>query len=463
MNKIKIKLPEAVLEIFSVIKEYGSTAYVVGGSVRDSIIGRPVHDWDICTPVPVPELQVTFEERGYKVIPTGIKHGTITVMVNGIGYEITTFRRDGEYSDGRHPDFVEFTSDLYEDLSRRDFTINAMAYNEEEGLIDPFNGLLDIEKRCIRCVGNAEDRFSEDALRILRAVRFASQLGFAPELYTEMNIHGMYKNLANVSIERINSEFCKIVSSDGFCSQMIFYYDVFLYIIPEIKDLQLSHNNPYHIYNVWSHTVHAVRACKSNDLIVKLATFFHDIGKSHCYQDDEYDIRHFKGHSKVSADITDNIMKRLRFDNETREKVVQLVYYHDSTLEVGEKYVKRWLNKIGEEQFKRLLTLRRADISAQNPLYKEERIKKIDQIEKLLEKVLSEEACFFLKDLAVNGNDIMELFDIKSGKAVGHWLDLILDKVINEELKNDKDEIIKWITLKKLILFELVNLQSYRR
>ena len=442
MSEIKIKLPEAVLEIFKVIKEYGSTAYIVGGSVRDSIIGRPVHDWDICTPVPVLELQVAFEERGYKVIPTGIKHGTITVMVDGVGYEITTFRRDGEYSDGRHPDFVEFTSDLQEDLSRRDFTINAMAYNNEEGLIDPFDGLTDIKKKCIRCVGNAEDRFTEDALRILRAIRFASQLGFAPELYTDMNIHGMYNNLANVSIERINSEFCKIVSSDSFCSQMIFYYDVFSYIIPEIKDMQFQQNNPYHIYNVWSHTVRAVRSCKSNDLIVKLATFFHDIGKSHCYQDDEIGIRHFKGHGKVSGDMTDEIMKRLRFDNETREKVVQLVYYHDSTLEVGEKYVKRWLNKIGEEQFKRLLTLRRADISAQNPLYKEDRIEKINQIEKLLEKVLSEKACFSLKDLAVNGNDLISI-GYKPGKELGRILNNLLESVINGTIINKKEELLE--------------------
>lgn len=445
MSEIKIKLPKAVLEIFSVIKEYGSTAYVVGGSVRDSIIGRPVHDWDICTPVPVTELQAEFEERGYKVIQTGIKHGTITVMVDGVGYEITTFRRDGEYSDGRHPDSVEFTSDLYEDLSRRDFTVNAMAYNDEEGLIDPFNGLLDIEKRCIRCVGNAEDRFSEDSLRILRAIRFASQLGFVPELHTDMSIHGMYKNLVNISIERINSEFCKIVSSESFCSQMIFYYDVFSYIIPEIKDMQFPQNNPYHICDVWNHTVRAVRACKSNDLIVKLAVLFHDIGKPHCYQDDENGIRHFKGHGKVSADMTDEIMKRLRFDNDTREKVVQLVYYHNSTFEVGEKYVKRWLNKIGEEQFKRLLTLRKADISAQNPIYKEERIEKINRIEILLEKVLSEEACFSLNDLAVNGNDIMECLNIKSGKDVGSWLNLILNAVINGYLQNDRDKIIKWM------------------
>ena len=446
MNKdIKIELPDAVKEIFKVIREYGSTAYIVGGSVRDSIMGRPVHDWDICTPVTINEIFALFETEGYKVIPTGIQHGTVTVMIDGVGYEITTYRRDGEYSDGRHPDFVEFTSNLIEDLSRRDFTINAMAYNEEDGLIDPFNGMQDIEDHFIRCVGLAKDRFTEDALRILRAMRFASQLEFVIDAEASYEISHLYKSLENISVERINSEFCKMIVAPDFCIQMVLYKDVLAQFIPEIRDMfGFEQNNPYHIDNVWNHTVHAIEHCDSDDLITCLAVFFHDIGKPHCYTEDENGVGHFKGHGRVSADMTDKIMKRLRFDNDTREKVVQLVYYHDATFEVGEKYIKRWLNKIGEEQFRRLLELRKADISAQNPLYKEERLNKIQKIEEVLENILSEAQCFTLKDLAVNGNDVMKYMGC-SGKIVGYWLNHLLDMVINGEIQNEPYELISYM------------------
>ena len=276
---ITIFLPDEVLEIFNVIKEYGAESYIVGGSVRDSILGRPVHDYDICTPVPVLELESFFEEKGYTVIPTGLQHGTITVMVNSIGYEITTYRKDGKYSDGRHPDTVEFTSDLVEDLSRRDFTINAMAYNDEEGLIDPFNGMEDIKYKKISCVGCAEDRFGEDALRILRAIRFAAQLEFTIMPGTDREIHKQYKNLEDISIERINSEFCKIASSDDFCVELLLYKDVFSLFIPELKDMfDFSQNNPWHIWDVFGHTIHAIEYCDSDDLVVRLAVFFHDFG-----------------------------------------------------------------------------------------------------------------------------------------------------------------------------------------
>ena len=446
MNKdIKIILPDAIKEIFGVIREYGSKAYIVGGSVRDSIMGRPVHDWDICTPVTINEIFALFETEGYKVIPTGIQHGTVTVMIDGVGYEITTYRRDGEYSDGRHPDSVEFTSNLVEDLSRRDFTINAMAYNEEDGLIDPFNGLEDIEDRFIRCVGDPTERFNEDALRILRAIRFASQLQFAITGKTDSTLHRMYGNLENVSIERINSEFCKIIVAPDCGLQMFVHANIFAQFIPEIKKMfGFQQNNPYHVYTIWNHTVRAVESCDSDDLIICLAVFFHDIGKPHCYTEDENGVGHFKGHGKVSADMTNKIMKRLRFDNDTREKVVELVKYHDATFEVGEKYIKRWLNKIGEEQFKRLLELRKADISAQNPDYKEERLNKIQKIEELLENILSAGQCFTLKDLTVNGNDVMKYMGC-SGKMIGYWLNHLLDMVINGEIQNEPYELISYM------------------
>lgn len=303
----------------------------------------------------------------------------------------------------------------------------------------------------IRCVGRAEDRFSEDALRILRAIRFASQLGFMVDSDASFNIHKMYKNLENISIERINSEFCKIALSSEFYVQIVLFREVFSLFIPEIKDMfGFQQNNPYHICDVWNHTVHAIQAyecdCEEDlspiDLITLLAVFFHDIGKPHCYQEGEDGIRHFKGHGRVSADMTDEIMKRLRFDNDTREKVVELVYYHDATFEIGKKYVKRWLNKIGEKQFRRLLNVRRADIKAQADINQETRLQKIDNIGYILEEVLQDDECFSLKDLAVNGKDLITI-GYKPGKEIGEILNNLLDLVISGEYINEKEKLLE--------------------
>ena len=364
--KFKINIPADANELIHTLQNNGHSAYIVGGCVRDSILGRTPHDYDICTSATPSEMLEIFKDR--KIIETGLQHGTVTVVVNGEPYEITTYRIDGIYSDNRRPDTVIFTDKLVEDLRRRDFTINAMAYNDEEGLIDPFNGMEDIKYKKINCVGFAEDRFGEDALRILRAIRFAAQLEFTIMHGTDREIHKQYKNLENISIERINSEFCKIASSDDFCVELLLYKDVFSLFIPELKDMfDFPQNNPWHIWDVFGHTIHAVEYCDSDDLTIRLAVFFHDFGKPHSYQDGEDGIRHFKGHGKVSAEMTEQILRRLKFDNYTIDNVVELIRYHDATFNVGGKYVKRWLNKIGKEQFKRLLELRKADIKAQNP------------------------------------------------------------------------------------------------
>lgn len=453
MKRLKIEIPSGANEIIHSLQNNGYQAFLVGGCVRDSILGRPIHDYDITTSATPDEMMKVFKDK--RIIETGLQHGTITIVIDGEPYEVTTYRIDGNYSDSRRPDSVTFTRSLKEDLKRRDFTINAMAYNDEVGLVDSFNGMEDIKYHKIQCVGKPEDRFSEDALRILRAIRFASQLSFVLEPNTDYILHKMYQNLENISVERINSEFCKIASSSDFCVQMVLYSDVLSLFIPEIKDMfGFQQNNPYHIYDVWNHTVHAVQAyecdCEpdlnSRDLITSLAVFFHDIGKPHCYQDGEDGIRHFKGHGRVSADMTDEIMKRLRFDNDTREKVVELVYYHDATFEMGKKYIKRWLNKIGEEQFRRLLNVRRADIKAQADLAQETRLQKIDNIGYILEEVLQGDECFSLKDLVVNGKDVMDIMHIKSGKDVGCWLNEILTRVIDGRLKNDREDLIYWMT-----------------
>ena len=441
--RFRIKIPDNANTIINTLQNNGHSAYVVGGCVRDSLMGRIPHDWDICTSATPDQMLEIFKD--FRVIETGLKHGTVTIVIDGEQYECTTYRIDGKYSDNRRPDNVTFTNDLVEDLKRRDFTINAMAYNDIEGLIDPFGGTEDINENTIQCVGSAKDRFEEDALRILRAIRFASQLDFTIEPNTDWQIHQQYRRLENISVERINSEFCKIVVSDNFCVELLLYKDVFALFIPELKDMfDFPQKNPHHDYDVFGHTVHAVENCNSDDLTVRLAVFFHDFGKPHSYQDGEDGIRHFKGHGRVSADMTDVIMKRLKFDNETRNNVTQLVYYHDATFEVGKKYVKRWLNKLGEKQFRRLLDVRRADIKGQKIVCstdKKDKIEKLDAIEKLIDEVMQENQCFTLKDLAVNGNDLIQI-GYNPDKQLGETLNMMLNGVINDEFENKKDSLL---------------------
>lgn len=439
--KFHIKVPAPVQFIIQELEKYGHEAYMVGGCVRDSILGRVPHDYDICTSATPKEIIATFPNQ--EIIPTGLQHGTVTVLVNREPYEVTTYRIDGKYSDNRRPDSVEFTNSLAEDLRRRDFTINAMAYNSTCGLIDPFGGVKDIENSAIRCVGLAHDRFNEDALRILRAIRFAAQLNFGIVEETDEEIHKNIKLLENISIERVTSEFSKIVSSDSFAIKLMLYNDVFSLFIPEMRDMVgFKQYNPYHSYDVFEHTVHALENCDSEDLIVRLAVFFHDFGKPHSYQDGEDSIRHFKGHGRVSADLTDSIMRRMRFDNETRNCVVELVYYHDASFAKGKKYVKRWLNKIGEIQFRRLLAVRKADIMGQNNKYEQDRLSDLLLIESLIDDVISDQDCFTVKDLSVGGKDLISI-GYRPGCQIGETLKQLLELVINEEVENKKDELLE--------------------
>lgn len=446
-SNLKIEIPSGANEIIHSLQNNGYEAFLVGGCVRDSILNRPIHDYDITTSATPDEMMEVFKDK--RIIETGLQHGTITILIDGEAYECTTYRIDGNYSDSRRPDSVTFTRSLEEDLKRRDFTINAMAYNDEVGLVDPFDGMEDIKYHKIRCVGRPEDRFSEDALRILRAIRFACQLDFSihPSIGWVIGYTNIKHNLRLVSSERVQSELIKMILCKSFPIRFMWNHGVFEEIIPEWNYMYFQQNNKYHIYNVAQHSLKAMEYLSpETDLITRLAVFFHDIGKPHCYQDGEDGIRHFKGHGRVGADMTDEIMKRLRFDNDTREKVVELVYCHDATFEVGKKYVKRWLNKIGEEQFRRLLNVRRADIKAQADMDQETRLQKIDNIGYILDEVLQDDECFSLKDLAVNGKDVMDTMLIKSGKEVGYWLNEILTRVIDGRLKNDREDLIYWMT-----------------
>lgn len=438
--KYKIDMPPNANVIIHALQDAGYKAYIVGGCVRDSLMNRVPHDWDICTSARPEQMLEVFKD--HRVIETGLQHGTVTVVIDGEQYECTSFRIDGVYSDNRRPDSVTFINDLTEDLRRRDFTINAMAYNDEEGLIDPFDGMGDIKHGIIRCVGNAADRFNEDALRILRAIRFAAQLDFAIENNTSSELCRQRKSLANISAERITNELNKIVISDRFAGMLIKYLDIFEQFIPELEDMNnFPQNNPHHIYDVLIHTFYTVISCQ-NDLILRLAALFHDIGKPHSYQDEADGIRHFVGHNIVGADMTDKIMRRLKYDNNTRNAVVQLVLYHDSSFIAKPSAVKRWLNKVGEIQLKRLIDLRRADIEGQRVFYDREKMRKIDDFANVLNQVLEEQQCFSLKDLAINGDDLIALGFVP-GKELGEVLTGLLNSVTDDALPNDRETLLK--------------------
>lgn len=441
---MNIDLPDNVIKIMNILNEYSHSSYVVGGAVRDSIMGRPVHDWDICTDATPNEMLSIFKD--FKTIPTGLKHGTLTIVVDDEPYEVTTFRCDGKYSDGRRPDSVSFTNSLLDDLQRRDFTINAIAYSMFQGFIDPYHGMKDIENKVIRCVGNPYERFNEDGLRIMRAVRFSAQLGFKIDHYTRQAMNELVDNLDNVSNERINSELYKIMSS-CYSYLLIVHKDILCKIIPEFKEcIDYNQNNPYHIYTLHKHTAVALIEEYFSDPIINLSILFHDIGKPHCCTIGEDGHSHFKGHGSVSADMAEAIMKRLKFDNDTIAKVKELVFYHDATFTVERKSVKRWLNKLGEEQFRRLLRIRIADIKAQTSDFERERIQKITDIQMLLDDVLQEKECFTLKELAINGKDLIQ-YGVPEGKTIGTVLNTLLTMVIDGEISNDKDSLLQMTEL----------------
>lgn len=436
---MKFDIPAEVFFILQELNRNGYEAFIVGGCVRDALLDKTPHDYDICTSATTDEIINTFPYE--EIIPTGLKHGTVTIVINNESFEVTTYRIDGKYSDNRRPDQVKFTNNLIEDLKRRDFTINAMAYSPFIGLIDPFNGQSDLKDKIIRCVGNPYERFNEDGLRIMRAIRFSAQLGFNIEPCTKIAMNELVDNLGNISNERISSELYKIMSSD-YSYLIIKNTEILCKIIPEFRDcVNYNQNNPYHAYTLHKHTAVALIEAINPDVIVNLSILFHDIGKPHCCTTGEDGYFHFKGHGRISADMTETIMKRLKFDNNTISKVKELVLYHDATFEVGKKYIKRWLNKLGEEQFRRLLKIRIADIKAQSFKYEKERINKITDIQMLLDEVLQNEECFTLKDLAINGKDLIEC-GVSQGKIIGEILNTLLAMVIDGEVDNNKDNLL---------------------
>lgn len=437
-----ITLPNGASKIIDVLSDSGFDAYVVGGCVRDSLLGLTPKDWDICTAATPKEVESCF--RDYRIIETGLKHGTVTIVMDDEQYEVTTFRTDGVYSDNRRPDTVSFVKDIREDLSRRDFTINAMAYNHSVGVVDLFSGQEHLASGVISCVGNADDRFNEDALRIMRALRFASVYNFRIADETSDAIHKNTGLLKNIAVERVNTELCRFLCGQGVLELLLNYNDVITTIIPELKPcVGFEQNNRYHQYTVYDHIAHAVSNYKGTDIAIKIALLLHDIGKPTCYTKDENG-GHFYGHGVPSSDISKEVLERLRFDNHTQRDVVELVLYHDAVIEPTTKTVRRWLNKVGEVQLSRLLDIRMADILAHAEGTQQSRIDICDAVREIALEIIAEAQCFTLKDLAINGKDLLEL-GIPEGKEIGMLLNKILSLVIDGELPNERDEIMEYI------------------
>lgn len=435
---IRITLPAGASKILAILQEHGFEAYVVGGCVRDSLLGKVPKDWDICTSALPNQVKSIFSE--HRVLETGIQHGTVTILMDDGQYEVTTFRTEGNYSDFRRPDTVSFVSNVKDDLSRRDFTINAMAYNQS-GIIDIYGGCEDIQNKVISCVGNANDRFGEDALRMMRALRFSAVYGFTISDDTSKAIHRNKNLLYHVAPERISIELSKMLLGDHALPILLNYKDVLSVVIPELKPcIGFNQNNRYHQYTVYDHMMYAVSYCKSKDLSVRLALLLHDVGKPLCYTEDENG-GHFHGHAVPSYDIARKVLDRLKFDNKTKNEVLELILYHDSVIEPTLKTVKRWLNKIGEDRFCQLLSVREADILAHAEGTQELRLEKCRAIFPIIEEILKEEQCFKLSDMRINGRDILAL-GVPEGRRIGIILHSLLDRVIAGDLENDHDTLL---------------------
>ena len=438
-KQIHIELPKEVKNIINTIIEAGYEAYAVGGSIRDCLIGRKPGDYDITTSAMPSDIKRLFR----RTIDTGIEHGTVTVMIGDTGYEITTYRIDGKYEDSRHPKEVVFTRSLTEDLRRRDFTINAMAYNDEAGLVDPFNGQADLKDHIIRCVGDPMERLSEDALRIMRAVRFSAQLDYEIDEETKKAIYALAPNLKNISEERIEVELVKLVTSDH-PEKLKDAYEMGIthVFMPEFDVvMKCEQNNPHHFLSVGEHTLLSMQNVE-NDKYLRLGMLFHDFGKPECKTTDEEGINHFHGHPLVSKKMAQNILRRLKFDNQTIQVVSKLVEYHDLDIDPTRKGVRHAINKVGEDIFPMVLKVKRADLMAQSDYMREEKIGKLDKIEEVYEEVKKLNECVSLKTLAVNGGDLIKE-GFPSSPVLGKELQKLLLMVIDDPSLNQRETLLE--------------------
>ena len=444
---MRINLPEQVKRILGELNRNGYEAYAVGGCVRDAILGREPQDWDITTAAKPEQVKAVFS----RTLDTGIQHGTVTVMVDHVGYEVTTYRIDGKYEDSRHPKEVSYTLNLLEDLRRRDFTINAMAYNEECGLVDTFDGVGDLQKGIIRCVGDARERFSEDALRMLRALRFAAQLGFTIEGSTEEAIGELAENLKKVSAERIQVELTKLLLSDHPEEMRELYRTgISAVILPEWNEMmETEQQNPHHCYSVGEHTI-AVLCQVPAERALRYAALLHDVAKPVCMTRDIDFIDHFHGHPERGEEMARDIMRRLKMDNATTDFVCGLVKYHDRNPELSKKAVRRMVYRIGTRYYPQLFVLKKADILAQSNYRKQEKLAALAQYESFYHEIIDNQECLSLKELAVTGADLIEA-GMKPGKELGAVLQKLLELVIEDPGKNTKEYLMGY-TLENLFI-----------
>ena len=438
VRKDALTVPPYVLRALALLEEGGFEAWCVGGFVRDSLMGRAVADVDIASSAPWEKAQAVFEAAGFKTIETGVKHGTLTVVMASEVLEVTTYRSDGAYSDRRHPDSVSFVSSIEEDLARRDFTINAMAYHPDRGLLDPYGGRGDIASKTIRAVGEPRRRFAEDALRILRAVRFSSQLGFAIEEATFEAMAAQKELLGYIAKERAFHELNAFVCGAAVHDALMGCIDVIGQVIPEALPMKgFDQKTPYHVFDVLEHTAFCMENTSPSPL-VRWAAFFHDIGKPEAFFTDEAGVGHFYGHGKISTEIARRVMRRLKFPTALAHDVALLVEHHDAVFEASPRPVKRMLRKLEgrPDLFYALTDLKRGDAAAQAPRC-HDRIRLAGELDKALDAILEAQEAFSLHDLAINGHDVIAL-GIPAGPGVGEALEAALEAVIDEKAPNEK-------------------------
>ena len=438
---MKIQLPEKVNTIIQTLQEHGYEAYAVGGCVRDSLLGREPGDWDITTSASPDETKKLFA----RTVDTGIEHGTVTVLLGKEGFEVTTYRIDGKYEDSRHPTEVIFTRNLREDLLRRDFTINAMAYNDTEGIVDIFGGMDDLKRKIIRCVGNARERFGEDALRIMRGVRFAAQLGFSLEKETKEAMTELAPTLEKISAERIQTELVKLLVSDS--PELIreaYHLGITAVLLPAFDVMmRTGQETKYHRYDVGEHTVQAV--CNvPPDKVLRLTMLLHDVAKPEMKTVDADGTAHFKGHDIRGEQKAKEILRRLKFDNDTIHKVTKLVRWHDYRMPAEKKNVRKAMSKISAELFPMYLLVKRADILAHSMYRREEELENLSGLQKCYEEIVADHECVSLKQLAVTGTDLIGI-GMKPGKQIGEVLNELLRIVLEYPEFNNKEHLIRFV------------------
>lgn len=443
-----IHVPSNAQILLQTLNKAGYEAYLVGGCIRDAILQEPPHDWDICTNATPEEIQQVFED--YPQLDIGIQHGTINVNSDNEWFDITSYRKDGIYKDGRRPSEVLFIKDIKEDLSRRDFTINAIAYANNH-FVDPFEGRKDLKHKVICCVGNPDERFSEDALRILRMYRFSLQMNFIIDhnTYVAAKKHLKENVLDNVSAERKTNELEKLLMKPNLSkilsnSNEKLFHEFISCIIPEWKDMNLDQNNPYHIYTVAEHTRQALISLPEDaDFITKIAVLLHDIAKPICVEAGEDGINHFYGHASKGAEMAKDILTKLRFDNKSIDLITSLIRQHEYLIskEPTIKNAKKLFIAFHEdkEQLTRFFQLAAADINGQSLIHKDEKLQKLSSFKRCCTEMLNKEQCFKISDLKINGNDLIQELKLKPGKEIGRVLNTLLDMVINEQIQNDKN------------------------